>query len=61
MPYGPRTIIETEYGAPAVKDAIERLGYEFNNYNIPMKTVIARWASQDAWANSATPRAKRRL
>ena len=41
MPYGLRTIIETEYGAPAVKDAIARLGYQFNNYNIPMKSVIA--------------------
>ena len=41
MPYGLRTIIETEYGAPAVKDAIARLGYEFNNYNIQMKSVIA--------------------
>ena len=41
MPYGLRTIIETEYGAPAVKDAIARLGYQFNDYNIPMKSVIA--------------------
>ena len=41
MPYGLRTIIETEYGAPAVKDAIARLGHQFNNYNIPMKSVIA--------------------
>ena len=41
MPYGLRTIIETEYGAPAVKDAIARLGYQFNNYNIPIKSVIA--------------------
>ena len=41
MPYGLRTIIETEYGAPAVKDAIARLGYQFNNYNIKMKSVIA--------------------
>ena len=40
MPYGLRTIIETEYGAPAVKDAIARLGYQFNDYNIPMKSVI---------------------
>ena len=41
MPYGLRTIIETEYRAPAVKDAIARLGYQFNDYNIPMKSVIA--------------------
>ena len=41
MPYGLRTIIETEYGAPAVEDAVKRLGYEFNDYNIPMKFVIA--------------------
>ena len=40
MPYGLRTIIETEYGAPAVKDATERLGYQFNDSNIPMKSVI---------------------
>ena len=41
MPYGLRTIIETEYGTPAVNDAIARLGYQFNDYNIPMKSVIA--------------------
>ena len=35
MPYGLRTIIETEYGAPAVKDAIARRGYQFNDYNHP--------------------------
>ena len=41
MPYGLRTIIETEYGAPAKADAIKRLGYEFKDSNIPMKSVIA--------------------
>lgn len=41
MPYGLRTIIETEYGAPAVGDAKDRLGYEFNDSNIPMKSVLA--------------------
>ena len=41
MPYGLRVIIESEYDAPAVKDAVERLGYEFNDYQIPMKSVIA--------------------
>ncbi len=41
MPYGLRTIVETEYGAPAVKDATDRLGYEFNDSTIPMKSVIA--------------------
>ena len=41
MPYGLRTIIETEYRAPAIADAIKRLGYEFTDSNIPMKSVIA--------------------
>ena len=41
MPYGLRTIIETEYGAPAIDDAKARLGYEFKDSNIPMKSVIA--------------------
>ena len=41
MPYGLRVIIESEYGAPAVKDAVARLGYEFNDYQLPMKSVIA--------------------
>ena len=40
MPYGLRIIIETEYGAPAVKDAVERRGYEFNDSNIPMKSAV---------------------
>ena len=41
MPYGLRTIIETEYGAPAIADAKARLGYEFTDSDIPMKSVIA--------------------
>lgn len=41
MPYGLRTIIETEYGQPAISDAKSRLGYQFNDYNLPMKSVIA--------------------
>ena len=42
MPYGLRTIIETEYGSPAIADAKRRLGYEFNDYHSqPMKSVIA--------------------
>ena len=41
MPYGLRTIIETEYDAPALGDAKSRLGYEFNDYTLPMKSVLA--------------------
>ena len=41
MPYGLRTIVETEYGAPALGDAKSRLGYEFNDYMPPMKSVLA--------------------
>ena len=41
MPYGLRTIIETEYGAPALGDAKKRLGYEFSDYTLPIKSVIA--------------------
>ncbi len=41
MPYDLRTIIESEYGAPAITDAKNRLGYEFTDSNIPMKSVIA--------------------
>ena len=41
MPYGLRTIVETEYDAPAIADAKTRLGYEFNDYTLPMKSVIA--------------------
>ena len=41
MPYNLRTIIETEYGAPALDDAIKRLGYEFKDSTIRMKSVIA--------------------
>ena len=41
MPYGLRTIIETEYGAPAIGDAQTRLGYEFIDHALPMKSVLA--------------------
>ena len=41
MPYGLRTIVETEYGAPAIGDAKARLGYKFINYSLPMKSVLA--------------------
>ncbi len=41
MPYGLRTIVETEYDAPALGDAKTRLGYEFINYALPMKSVLA--------------------
>ena len=41
MPYGLRTIVETEYDAPAIGDAKTRLGYEFNDYTLPMKSVLA--------------------
>ena len=41
MPYGLRTIIETEYRHPAIADAKRRLGYEFNDSTIPMKSILA--------------------
>ena len=41
MPYGLRVIIESEYGAPAVADAAERLGFEFSDHQLPMKSVLA--------------------
>lgn len=41
MPYGLRTIIETEYSDPAIGDAKTRLGYEFKDDTLPMKSVIA--------------------
>ncbi len=41
MPYDLRTIVESEYGSPAIKDATERLGYQFRDYILPMKSVIA--------------------
>ena len=41
MPYNLRSIIETEYGAPAIGDAKERLGYEFRDYTLPMKSIMA--------------------
>ena len=41
MPYGLRTIIETEYGDPTLDDAKTRLGYKFTDSDIDMKSVIA--------------------
>ena len=41
MPYGLRTIVETEYGSPALADAIHRLGYEFKEFPLPIRSVIA--------------------
>ena len=41
MPYGLKTIVETEYGSPALKDAAHRLGYEFKEFPLPIKSVIA--------------------
>ena len=41
MPYGLKMIIETEYGKPAIDDAKQRLGYEFEEYSLPVKNVIA--------------------
>ena len=41
MPYGLRTIVETEYDSPAIGDAKSRLGYEFNDYTLPIKSVLA--------------------
>lgn len=41
MPYRLRTIIELEYDAPALGDARDRLGYQFNDHNLPMKSVLA--------------------
>ena len=41
MPYGLRAIIETEYRSPALADAKRRLGYEFNDSTIPMKSILA--------------------
>ena len=42
MPYQLRTIIETEYGSPAVSDAIDRLGYQFRDSSaLPLRNVLA--------------------
>ncbi len=41
MPYDLRMIVETEYGAPAVGDAISRLGYDFADHTRDVKNVIA--------------------
>ena len=40
MPYGLKMIIETEYGKPAINDAINGLGYEFKDYSLPVKNVM---------------------
>ncbi len=67
MPYGLRAIIETEYGQPAVNDAIQRLGYEFHDHTRDIKNVIAlgipnrlgasslRYADRDVELESDTP------
>lgn len=42
MPYQLRIIIETEYGNPALSDAIDRLGYEFKDSSaLPLRNVLA--------------------
>lgn len=42
MPYQLRIIIETEYGNPAVSDAINRLGYQFEDSSaLPLRNVLA--------------------
>ena len=42
MPYRLRIIIETEYGNPAVNDAINRLGYQFDDSSaLPLRNVLA--------------------
>ena len=42
MPYGLRTIVETEYGAPAVADARAKLGYQFKDADsLPIKSILA--------------------
>lgn len=42
MPYGLRGIVETEYGQPAVKDAIDKLGYQFKDGDtLPIKSILA--------------------
>ena len=42
MPYGLRGIVETEYGQPAVGDAIRKLGYQFKDGDtLPIKSILA--------------------
>ena len=42
MPYGLRGIVETEYGQPAVKDATDKLGYQFKDGDtLPIKSILA--------------------
>lgn len=42
MPYRLRIIIETEFGEPAVSDAINRLGYQFDDSSaLPLRNVLA--------------------
>ena len=42
MPYKLRTIIETEYGRPAIADAKAKLGYQFKGVDtLPMKSILA--------------------
>ena len=42
LPYSLRAMIETEYSAPAVGDAVKKLGWEFKDcQNLPMKSILA--------------------
>ena len=42
MPYGLRSIVELEYGPPAVGDAIRKLGYQFKDADtLPLKSILA--------------------
>lgn len=42
MPYQLRIIVETEYGDPALSDAINRLGYQFEDSSaLPLRNVLA--------------------
>ena len=42
LPYKLRSIIETEYGRPAVDDARDKLGFQFKDVNtLPMKSILA--------------------
>ena len=56
MPYGLRTIIETEYGDPAIDDAKARLGYKFTDSDIDMKSVIigAGYPKRIGWDGGAS-------
>ena len=48
MPYKLRSIIETEYGRPAVADARAKLGYQFKGVDtLPMKSILAVGMSRE--------------